>query len=389
MLNQHKMVAALEAKSDHFRESERVRQEDQDALIQALEALTDFSLAEIESRLADIQWPGARPTSEHEQYRSLVIPFAEDWSNHRQAREWALELLQGVPTFASDGSQISPSKDLSIPVGVVQVGWFENRHQADGAYTKDIAVEVLPPDELTEDEGEESGFPDWRVNWRRFEMEVETLVKYMEANAEVRPSPVCFFDGSLVVSFSQHMRPERQQLYVDAVVRLLDASEQTGVPVVGYVDTSYANDLAVMLAYLSRHGLGRRVSDAGFLRSRMDWGDRTQTYVCARDDHVLQKYYERVCLVYLKTTKDNPPARVEFPRWLYDEGEHEAMLDLVRAECVVGTGYPYPLETADAVAVLTARDREQFYRLFQGFAEREGLSLRFSRKAVSKHARRT
>lgn len=389
MLHQHKMVAALESKSDHFRESERVRQEDQDALIQALEALTDFSLAEIESRLADIQWPGARPTSEHEQYRSLVIPFAEDWSTHRQAREWALELLQGVPTFASDGSQISPSKDLSIPVGIVQVGWFENRHQADGAYTKDIAVEVLPPDELTEDEGEESGFPDWRVNWRRFEMEVGRLVDYVETNATVRPRPLCFFDGSLVVSFAQHMRPERQQLYVDAVVRLLDASEQTGVPVVGYVDTSYANDLTVMLAYLSRLSLGRRVSDAGFLRSRMDWGDRTQTYVCARDDHVLHKYYERLCFVYLKTTKDNPPARIEFPRWLYQNGEHERVLDLVRAECVVGTGYPYPLETADAVAVLTTRDREQFYRLFQGFAEREGLSLRFSRKAMSKEARRT
>jgi hypothetical protein len=389
MLHQDKMIAALTAKVDHFKESEEVRQKDLDGLVLALEVLTALSLSEIESRLAHIQWPGARPTSEHEQYSSLVIPFTESWSNHRQAREWALELLQGVPTFASDGSQISPSKDLSIPVGVVQVGWFENRHQADAAYMKDIAVEVLPPDELTEDEGEESGFPDWRVNWRRFEMEVERLVNYMETNAEVRPRPLCFFDGSLVVSFAQHMRPERQQLYVDAVVRLLDTSQKTGVPVVGYVDTSYANDVTVMLAHLSGLSLGRRVSDAGLLQPDMDWGDRTQTYICVRDDHVLQKYYERVCFVYLKTTKDNPPARVEFPRWVYDEGQYEAMLDLVRAECVVGTGYPYPLETADAVAVLTARDREQFYRLFQGFAEREGLSLRFARKAVSKHVRRT
>ncbi len=389
MLHRDKIVAALEAKRDHFRESERVRQKDQDALIQALEALRDFSLAEIESRLADIQWPGARPTSEHEQYRSLVLPFGEDWSNHRQAREWALELLQGVPTFASDGSQISPRRDLSIPVGVVQVGWFENRHQEDGAYTKDIAVEVLPPDELTEDEREESGFPNWRVNWRRFEMEVEHLVNYMETNAEVRPEPLCFFDGSFVVSFAQHMRPERQQLYVGAVRRLLDTSEKTGVPVVGYVDTSYANDLTVMLAHLSGLSLGRRVSDAGLLGPHMNWGDRTQTYVCARDDDVLHKYYESVCFVYLKTTKDNPPARVELPRWLYEKGEHERVLDLLRAECVVGTGYPYALETADAVAVLTTRDREQFYRLFQRFAEREGLSLRFSRKAMSKEARRT
>jgi len=241
MLHPGKVIAALEAKRDCFTAAEEIRREDLDALGQALEELAALSLAEVESRLSGIPWPGARPTAEHEQYGDIVIPFAENWSNHRQAREWALGVLQGVPTFAVDGSQISPARNISIPVAVVQVGWFENRHQADGAYVKDIAVEVLAPDELAEDEGEESGFPDWRVNWRRFEMEVERLVAYMQANAGVQPRPLCFFDGSLVVSFAQHMRPERQRLYVDAIVRLLDTSEQTGVPVVGYVDTSYAN----------------------------------------------------------------------------------------------------------------------------------------------------
>jgi hypothetical protein len=249
-------------------------------------------------------------------------------------------------------------------------------------------MEILAPDELAEDEGQESGFPDWRVNWRRFEMEVERLVAYMRANAGIEPRPLCFFDGSLVVSFAQHMRPERQQLYVDAILQLLDTSEQTGVPLVGYVDTSYANDLTVMLTHLSGFRLGLRVSDAALLRLQMEWGDRTQAYVCARDDDVLSKYYDRVCFAYLKTTMNNPPARVEFPRWLYEMGEHERVLNLVRAECVVGTGYPYPLETADAMAVLTVLDRERFYGLLQGFAEREGLPLRFSQKAVSKRARR-
>jgi hypothetical protein len=121
----------------------------------------------------------------------------------------------------------------------------------------------------------------------------------------------------------------------------------------------------------------------------MSWGDRSQVFVCARNDGVLNKYYERVCFVYLKTTAHNSPARVEFPRWVFEAGEHEHVLDLVRAECVVGTGYPYAVETVDAVAVLTMQDRERFYRLFQKFAEQEGLHPRFSRKAVSKRRRRT
>jgi hypothetical protein len=104
---------------------------------------------------------------------------------------------------------------------------------------------------------------------------------------------------------------------------------------------------------------------------------------------VKEKYYGRVCLLYLKTTADGPPARLDVPRWLLEAGQLDRVLDVVRAESVVGNGYPYAVETADAVAVITAQDRERFYRAFQEFAEKEGLPLRFSRKATSKQGRRT
>jgi len=391
MLHPGKVMAALEAKKGRFTKTEEARQEDLELLGQALEKLPKLSLAQIHERLEGLPWPGARPTSEHERFPQAVIPFPHRWTNHRQAREWALEVLHDVPTFAVDGSQISPARELSVPVALVQVGWFENLHRGVTDYVKDVSVEILAPDELAGDESEESGFPDWRVNWRRFELEVARLVDYMKAHAGVEPTPLCFFDGSLLVSFTRHMRPERQRLYVNAILRLLATSEETGVPVVGYVDTSYADDLTVMLAHVMGLNLSGRVSDGALLRSRMRWGDRTQVYICARNDNVLPLYgshAQSVCFVYLKTTATNPPARVDFPLWIYETGQHERILDIVRAECVVGTGYPYALETADAVAVLTVQDRERFYRLFQRFTEREGLPLQFSRKALSKRGRR-
>jgi hypothetical protein len=61
---------------------------------------------------------------------------------------------------------------------------------------------------------------------------------------------------------------------------------------------------------------------------------------------------------------------------------------MVRAECIVGTGYPYALETADAVAVIDLQDRERFFRLVQRFTEQSGISLRVSRKSSSKRSRR-
>ena len=253
---------------------------------------------------------------------------------------------------------------------------------------KDIAFDVLAPDELASDEEDPAGFPDWRVNARRFVLECEKLIEFVVDQRDPVVRPVCFFDGSLILSFVQHMLPERQRAYVDAVTALLAASEAHRVPVVGYVDTSYARDLVAMLDAVMGKQSHQSVSDGALLRSRMGWGDRSTAFVCARDDSVLQRYYEQVCFVYLKTTSDRPPARLEVPRWVVEDGELEHTVDVVRAECVVGNGYPYAVEAADAVAVITMQDRARFYRLFQEFAKREGLPLRLSRKAASKQGRR-
>jgi len=392
MFQRERVIAALEAKAGRFASYEAALSDTLAAYEQALAELEGLSKAQVETRLAGIPWPGARPTDEQDQYPGIVVPFAQSWTNHEQARAWAREVLAGVPTVAVDGSQITPSKEISVPVGAVQIGWFVNPHDGDQPYTKDLSFEVLAPDELAGEDEEIVGFPDWRVNARRFVLECQRLVEIMHAARDQAIKPVCFFDGSLVLSFVQHLLPDRQRLYVDAVMSLLAASEECRVPLVGYIDTSYANDLAAMLDALCGRRTRQRISDGALLRSRMGWGDRSVAYICAREDQVLpvdgHKYYDQVCFVYLKTTADRPPARLDLPRWLLEAGELEHVLDVVRAECVVGNGYPYAVETADAVAVITIQDRERFYRVFQEFAEKEGLPLRFSRKAVSKMRRR-
>lgn len=103
---------------------------------------------------------------------------------------------------------------------------------------------------------------------------------------------------------------------------------------------------------------------------------------------VADKYYTRVLLTYLQVSRGGTPARLEMPRWILDAGRHEWAINVARAECVVGLGYPYTLETADAVAALTGPDRQRFLALFQQFIEKEQLTLRFSRKMVSKQRRR-
>jgi hypothetical protein len=127
----------------------------------------------------------------------------------------------------------------------------------------------------------------------------------------------------------------------------------------------------------------------------MVWGDRTRALVCARGD-VLGRYvtaegvdYSReICLTFLKTNALAPPARLDVPRWIVRAGLLDHVVDVVRAEVIVGNGYPYGIEAADACAVLGSGDREHFYRLVQDFAGRHQINLRVVPKAASKRRRR-
>jgi hypothetical protein len=388
MLNRERVIAALEAKANRFVSYQVGMDDARRAFKQVLNDVAATDRAEIEARLEGIPSPGARPTVEHDQH-GVMVPFDQQWENHEQARAWAKDVLLGVPTAAVDGSQITPSKEISLPVGAVQIGWFVNPHDPERDYVKDINFEILASDELVDKEEDVLGFPDREVNARRFVQECEKLVELIEAAQDAEVKPICFFDGSLVISFVQHMEPTRQQEYVGAVTSLLSASEAYRVPMVGYVDGSYAKDLVAMIRHVADVDVQRSINDGALLRPRMNWGDRSAAYVCAREDAVEQRYYERVVFVYLKTTSDDLPARLDVPWWVLEEGELEHVVDVVRAECVVGNGYLYALETADAVAVITHRDRERFYRVFQEFTEKNYLPLRFSRKVTSKRGRRS
>ena len=85
---------------------------------------------------------------------------------------------------------------------------------------------------------------------------------------------------------------------------------------------------------------------------------------------------------------ENPPARLEIPRWLLESGRADEVVALVLAEAVVGRGYPYVLEAADVTAVIQQQDRQRFYRLYQDFLQEQGMAMTITRKQRSKQLRR-
>jgi hypothetical protein len=419
MLHKGKLQAALNFKRGQFTAYDDSFSDQLQAYRYALETLYQQypSGMQLEQKLPSdspaMQPAGARPSIEFDRwlvnapynsYHGPLFPFGREFANHEQARQWA-ECIEGVTTLAVDGSQLQPWRDASIPVALIQVGLFANPHAQGRPYTKDVRMEVLSPDEIMEASRSESKDPDSypyseiQVTLRRYTLEVETLCEQMRQFASAhRPgdpahSPVVFFDGSLVVSFALTMPSPYRERYIDSAVSLLQTSEEQRVPLIGYIDTSYARDIITMLRRLdSQEHLRetKKVHDALLWQGRMHWGDRTPAMICARGD-ILEDYgayRESVAFCYLQTTANRPPARLEFPRWMLDDGVLEPVLDVVRAEVIAGQGYPYAIETADAVSVITMQDRAEFYQQFQEFIERQGLKFTFSTKAVSKSRRR-
>lgn len=305
---------------------------------------------------------------------------------HREASlDWARSQIQGVTTFAVDGSQIYPSKDFSLPIALVQIAWFENPHELKQPYTKEIAVDLLAPADFQDLSPENF---DRLVNMRRFQMETERLVQFLESHAG-QPNCCALLDGSLVATFAEAFEAETQQVYIDCLVRLLRASENSRVPLIAYIDTSSAKDLAELLQdWFEELPEPRSLVDAQIVAQGLRWGDRTPLLRCRRS--ILKAYAEqsdRLAYCYLKT-HDGNPVRIELPLWLVESGQHETVLNWLRAEVIAGGGYPYAIETADQAAVLRSDDRQLFYRLLQEWCDQEGLNLSLSRKLVSKLRRR-
>ncbi|MEY2977788.1 MAG: DNA double-strand break repair nuclease NurA [Prochlorotrichaceae cyanobacterium] len=318
-----------------------------------------------------------------------VFPWPLQWSSREDSLAWVRQQLTGIATFAVDGSQIYPTKDFSLPVALIQIGWFENLHQPQGQYHKDIRLDLLTPLQLRDAQGGQSEEgSDRLVNMRRFAMETERMQEYMEEHAG-DPRCLVFLDGSLVATFAQSFDGEMRAFYAQCLRRLLQSSEDNRVPIVAYVDTSYARDLTEVLQRGFRLPEMAGIHDAQIFHVLMQWGDRTPLMRCQRP--ILQDYYfdqkDRIGYLYLKTN-EGYPARLELPLWIAEEGRLETILDWVRGEVIIGSGYPYVIETADQVAVLQADDRYHFYRILQDWAEQQGIHLRLSRKMVSKVRRR-
>jgi len=141
------------------------------------------------------------------------------------------------------------------------------------------------------------------------------------------------------------------------------------------------------------------VRDYRFLKGMMNnWGDRTVLFKSRRDNTLYElkasfkgkrhDFSSNLLFTYLNTGLGSQLDRIEMPEWVLEEGLAERVVSVVRAECGIGRGYPEILQSVDADAVISHRDRERFLRICQNFAEENDIDLEWNNKSLSKRLRR-
>lgn len=397
MLYRELLTDELRQKSKDFRQFASDQARDLNFYFEKFALFSQKSYAEVTEKLRPKLNCGAIPADELEKAENFSFLFGQKWTNHEEARRWASEILQKRTTFAADGSQLFLARELSLPVGAIQIGWFENPHDETKNYQKNAEFRVLAPADFMLPE--EPYIQETIVGLRRFEAEIKKVSDFLISkkgwHERGERMPLAFYDNTLLLSISLPQK-NFEENFIKKLLDLVLLSRECRVPLVGYVDRSYSRDLMTMLdSFEGKHPKGvKTLDDASILHRAIlkNWGDRTP--FCYARRHNLGPFIDfqmgtsLVGFVYLQTTSDNVPARLDIPAWVYEEGLLEEVLDTVRAECVVGLGYPYVLETADQTAVITHRDKEIFLQALQGFAKEHNLNLRLSRKSASKARRR-
>ncbi len=364
-----------------------------------------FSRTELESRLKKHKYPGAVPSREFDDQEGPVVPFEEssEWGSHEAVNRWAKDILRGVTTAGVDGSQIGPTPEFNRPIGMVQAVKIINHHEEGGSYDRGVKSEILTTaDMLTEeDDSEFVKLDEQEVHVRRFEAETELIREEIEEYGGAEKPPVLFYDGSLLIWFITHLDISKKERYGRAMGKLLGASKRYKVPVVGYVGGSNATELKNMIQCLNLINQPEQflIRDHEFVSPLMEnWGDRTVLYnsletetltrLKARYDGMEYDFSEDIMFTYLKTADGPQLDRIEMPRWIFEEGMLDHTMDVVRAECAVGRGFPEVLQQADADAVISAEDRKRFLRMYQEFSEENDIELRWNNKSRTKKRRR-
>ncbi|MGA9140880.1 MAG: DNA double-strand break repair nuclease NurA, partial [Methanocella sp.] len=318
----------------------------------------------------------------------FVHRFGHKFTSRQEATDWALEVLKDHNIAAVDGSQIYPTRDISVPIGLVQACTVVNSHNGEKRFSTNAKLHLMLPADFVEND--RYVFAEAPVSTKRFELECLHIGEFMRSH----PGDMVFLDGSLVLSFTSQQKEKEQARYVKAITELLDISEETRSPLIAYTDMSLSKDIITLMWHFFELKHPGHLTDAFLISEKLQWGDRTKLFICDRDDRfpksqpsVLDLYgrhRDNIAFFFILSS-GQLASKVEVPKWCYDDqGLVDHIADTIRAECIIRPGYPDIIHRAHEYASIKFAETEMFRGMIDSFAAKHGLKIYKSAKEQNK-----
>lgn len=156
---------------------------------------------------------------------------------------------------------------------------------------------------------------------------------WMQRFKRARHKPTILVTGSSKL-FSP---PIEDTAFQDFVLQLFRTSQQMQVPLVGCVQRPLTTDLLTLMKCLFPKEPMAAVSDAALLHTYLEYGQRTPIFCWELED-------QEICFVYLKVDPETRPARIEFPKWMYDTRQHEELFRRILSTSFFNVSFPMRME---------------------------------------------
>lgn len=381
-------------------------------LPRALEALRqgarDFEALAAKVEASRTYWPAARPLepldARYPAPKRLRIEI-------EKVSGQAPRVLDEYVVIASDGSQIEPDRHGIALCYLINVGLALLRYGRNpGAMLRSVPSLHFGDDELyLVSNNRRILIQGHLLAVKRSVAETQALVDLARELANFRPI-ICLQDGTLALQtlegwgIEDQLRDEMTQQFL----RGLDDLRSVGIPLASYISRPRSTEMGGLLrVWVCPHDvtictqhcrelipgndhpcawLDGMLDRLIFQALPLEPGERSALFL-ASSRISLERYLEnKVHFFFLNTGSE--VARVEIPQWVARDG---AALDTVHAvvldQCRRGGGYPRALSEAHEKAVVSAADRETFWRLVESALQGAGTSTAPSQKLKSKRLR--
>ena len=337
---------------------------------------------------------------------ALWQEVAHDKAFHEQVaqapRAWGLargtELLGTATKFTPhplpysvisvDGSQIYPDRHQGIACCMINIGSVQFEYRTEGSiFTAQSEPELV----FGKDETDKS--IDF-VNCYRTEQELRgALTRAQELSSRSAHPYATLVDGSLIFSYLSSKDPQLKEQFFASYLVLLEKFYEQRIPVAAYISLPQSKELVSLLrvALMLRHNMSMQqaraafslISDQHILQRVLTPGTRTCLF--EHRSEIAQQYPALLKPYYFYLHTGNEIARVELPAWLAQDADLFARICAIIADQVEkGDGYPIALAEAHEQAVVTAVDRDYFYKLIELYVSEKHPGYAASRKSYTK-----